>query len=166
MTSKIEFTRKELNFVAKKRGIKEPQNMSTEELLHAISRYDSKRKVKFNSKKLSKIKLEKIAKIQNISKNDLSKAEKLQNKLTDELREIGRYRRIKNYDNLTKEDLIISLLKSESNPTERNYMKYFSNSTSDDTYDDEIKSKTNYIRLILSRLGNIVTKKDRKKTKK
>ena len=36
-------------------------------------------------------------------------------------------------------------------------MKYFSNSTSDDTYDDEIKSKINDIRLILSRLGNIVT---------
>ena len=69
-------------------------------------------------------------------------------------------RRIKNYDNLTKEDLIISLLKSESNPAERNYMKYFNNSTN-----DEIKSKINDIRLILSRLGNIVTKTDRKKIK-
>ena len=75
-------------------------------------------------------------------------------------------RRIKNYDNLTKEDLIISLLKSESNPVERNYMKYFNNSTSDDTYDDKIKGKINDIRIILSRLGNIVTKNDRKKIKK
>ena len=164
MTSKIEFTRKELNFIAKKRGIKEPQNISTKELLNTLSRYDSKRKVKNNSKKLSKIKPEKIAKIQNISQNDLSKAEKLQDKSIDELREIARYRRIKNYDNLTKEDLIISLLKSESNPTERNYMKYFNNSTSDDTYDDDIKSKINDIRIILSRLGNIVN--DRKKIKK
>ena len=71
-------------------------------------------------------------------------------------------RRIKNYDNLTKEDLIISLLKSESNPVERNYMKYFNNSTSDDTYDDKIKSKINDIRIIL----NIVTNNDRKKIKK
>ena len=166
MTSKIEFTRKELNFIVKKRGIKEPQNISTKELLNTLSRYDSKRKVMNNSKKLSKIKPEKIAKIQNISQNDLSKAEKLQDKSIDELREIARYRRIKNYDNLTKEDLIISLLKSESNPTERNYMKYFNNSTSDDTYDDKIKSKINDIRIILSRLGNIVTKNDRKKIKK
>ena len=75
-------------------------------------------------------------------------------------------RTIKNYNNLTKEDLIISLLKSESNPVERNYMKYFTNSTSDDTYDDKIKSKINDIRIILSRLGNIVTKNDRKKIKK
>ena len=71
--------------------------------------------------------------------------------------------RIKNYDNLTKEDIIFSLLKSESNPTERSYMKYFNNSTSDDTYDDKMKSKINDIRLILTRLGNAVTKKDRKK---
>ena len=45
-------------------------------------------------------------------------------------------------------------------------MKYFNNSTSDDTYDDEIKSKINDIRLILSRLGNIVTKKYSKEIKK
>ena len=84
----------------------------------------------------------------------------------DEFCEIARLRRIKNSDNLTKEDLIISLLKSESNPVERNYMKYFNNSTNDDTYDDKIKGKINDIRIILSRLGNIVTKYDRKKVKK
>ena len=75
-------------------------------------------------------------------------------------------RRIKSYDNLTKEDLIISPLKWESNPAERNYMKYFNNSTSDDTYDYRMKGKTNDIRIILSRLGNIVTKNNRKKIKK
>ena len=42
-------------------------------------------------------------------------------------------------------------------------MKYFNNSTSDDTYDDKIKTKINDIRIILTRLGNIVTKNDRKK---
>ena len=70
-------------------------------------------------------------------------------------------RGFKKYDDLTKEDLIISLLKSQSNPVERNYMKYFNNRTSDDTYDDKIKSTINDTRLILSRLGNIVS--DRKK---
>ena len=38
------FTRKEYDLIAKKRGIKDPQNMSTEELLNTLSRYDSKRK--------------------------------------------------------------------------------------------------------------------------
>ena len=45
-------------------------------------------------------------------------------------------------------------------------MKYFNNSTNDDTYDDEIKGKANDIRIILSRLGDIVTKNDRNKIKK
>ena len=40
-------------------------------------------------------------------------------------------------------------------------MKYFDNRTN-----DEIKSKINDIRLILSRLENIVTKNNRKKRKK
>ena len=75
-------------------------------------------------------------------------------------------RRIKNCDNLTKKDFIFSLLKSESNPAERSYMKYFNNSTSDDTYDDEIKSKINDIRLILNRLGNILSKNYRKEIQK
>ena len=49
---------------------------------------------------------------------------------------------------------------------ERNYMKYFNSSISADTYDDKIKGKINDSRMILSRLGNIVTKNDRKKIKK
>ena len=62
----IEFTRKEYDLIARNRGIEEPQKMSTEELLNTLSRYDSKRKVKSNRRKLLKIKLEKIAKKQNI----------------------------------------------------------------------------------------------------
>ena len=115
--------------------------------------------VKTNRKKLLKMKLEKIGKIQNISENHLSRPKKLQNKSIDKLQGIAKLRRIKNYDDLTKEDLIFSLLKSESNPAERNYIKYFNNTN------DEIKNKINYIRIIL-RSGNIITKKERKKIKK
>ena len=122
--------------------------MSIEELLDTLSRYDSKRKVLINRKRLNKI-------------NELRKAKKLQNMSLDILKKIARLRRIKDYDNLTREDLTFSLLKSEINPAERNYVKYFNNST-----DDEIKSKIIDIRMILSRLGNIVTKNDRKKIKK
>ena len=81
MTSNnIELTREEYNLIAKKRVIQESQNMSTKELLNTLRKYDSRRKVKNNRKKLLKIQLEKVAKIKNISKNDLSKTEKLQNK--------------------------------------------------------------------------------------
>ena len=64
---------------------------------------------------------------------------------------IARLRRIKNRDKLTKEGLIISLLKSESSDAERNYMKHFNNNTND----DKIRGKISDIR-ILSRLGNTV----------
>ena len=62
----IVFTRKEYDLIAKNRGIKEPQKMSTEELLYTLSRYNSKREVKSTRRKLLKMKLEKIAKKQNI----------------------------------------------------------------------------------------------------
>ena len=76
MTSKIiTLTRKEYDFIAKNRGIKEPQKMSNEELLNTLYRYDIKREVKSNHRKLNKINLKKIAKKQNISRNELRKAE-------------------------------------------------------------------------------------------
>ena len=87
MTSKIKFTRKELNLVSKDRGIKNPQNMSTEELLDALIKYDSEHEVKNNRKKLEKMDLKKLLKykiFQKISKNYLSMAKQLQNKSIDE----------------------------------------------------------------------------------
>ena len=40
--------------------------MPIQEMINTLSRYDSRRKVKSNRKKISKMGLEKIAKIQNI----------------------------------------------------------------------------------------------------
>ena len=87
-------------------------------------------------------------------------------------------RRIKNRGKL-KKGLITSSLKSGSSNAKRNYMKCFNintnvdnnnnnNNTNDDdnTYDGKIRDKISDIRVILSRLGNIVTKDDRKKIKK
>ena len=165
----VELTRKEYNIIAKKRGIIEPQKMSTQELWNTLSRYDSRRKVKSNQRKLLGIGLKNIAKIQNISKNELNKAKKLQNKSIDELKVIARLRRIKNIHKLTKEDLVLTLLKSESSTLERNYMKQFNNNTDDDdndTYDGKIRGKISDINMILSRLGNTITNNDRKKIKK
>ena len=60
--SNIVFIRKEYNLIPKNRGINEPQKMSIEDLLDTLSRYDSKRKVLINRKRLNKINLEKIGK--------------------------------------------------------------------------------------------------------
>ena len=95
MTSKIiTLTMKKYDLIAENRGIKEPQKISTEELLNTLYRYDIKREVKSNRRKLNKINLNKIAKKQNISRKELRKAEKLQNKSIDELKKIARLRRI------------------------------------------------------------------------
>ena len=110
----IELTREENNLIAERRGIKKHQNMSTKKLINTLNRYDTKCK----TSKLSKIGLAKVPKMPNISENEVNNAEKLQKKSIDELKEIARLRRIKNRDKLTKEGLIISLLKSESSDAE------------------------------------------------
>ena len=74
----VELTKKEYTIIAKNWGIIKPKKMSTQELLNTLSRYDSRRKVKSNRTKLLETKLEKIAKIQNISKNELNKVKNLQ----------------------------------------------------------------------------------------
>ena len=141
--------------------------MSTRELINTLSRYDSRRKVKNIHKTLSGMGLEKIAKIQNILKNELNQAKKLQIKSIDELKKIARLRTIKNNEKSTKEDLSIILLKFESSAAEQNFKKLFNNNnTNDDTYDDKIRGKISDINMIFSRLGNIITKSDRKKIKK
>ena len=79
----------------------------------------------------------------------------------NDVKKIAILRRIKNYDKLSKEDLIYTLLISESNPIESNYEKYITNNTN-----NEIKARINNIRIILARLGNAVTKNERNKIRK
>ena len=135
----VELTRKEYNIITKNRAIQRPQDMSTEELLNNLSRYDNRHKVKSIRKKLKRIGLEKIAKIQNMSKNELNKAEKLQEKSINELKVIARLRRIKNVEKLRKEDLILTLLNSKISALENNFR--INNTNDDDTYDGKIKGK-------------------------
>ena len=66
-----------------------------------------------------------------------------------------------NYDDLSKEDLIYTLLRSEKSLYKDNYEKYISNNTT-----DELRSRINIIRMLLARLGDIITKKDRDKIRK
>lgn len=74
----------------------------------------------------------------------------------DDLRKIAILRRIKSYDNLSREDLIYSILRSGRHPKERNYMQQINNNT-----DDKIKAKINNIRLAIARLGDKIPKKHR-----
>ena len=86
-------------------------------------------------------------------------------------------RRIKNRGKLKKEGLITSILKSEKSSAESNHLKHFNtnvdnnsvgNNANDDygdTYDGKIKDKIGDITVMLSRLGDIVTKDGRVKIK-
>ena len=58
----VEFSRKEYDIIAKSRGIQRPQDMSSEELLNTLSRYDNRNKLKSVHRKLKRIGLEKLLK--------------------------------------------------------------------------------------------------------
>ena len=61
---------------------------------------------------------EQIAKMQNLSRNKLNQITKMQNQSRDELEQIAEMRRIKKHKEMSKEELIISLLKSKSSLAE------------------------------------------------
>ena len=118
----ILITKKKLNLIAKSRGIKEPHKMSTGDLINALSRQDSKRESYSIRRKFRKLNLNNLVKKQNVSERVLRKARKLHNMSIDDLKKIAILRRNKNYDNLSREDLIYTILGSESNLVESNYM--------------------------------------------
>ena len=97
--------------------------------------------------------LKKIAKMQNLSQNELNQIAEMRDQSRDELERIAKIRRIKNYEEMTKEELIISLLKSKQSIAE-----LFNNNNLHD-------NKISDIRRILSRLRDILPKKDRKEIK-
>ena len=133
--------------------------MSPNHLVNAINRYNSKRKSYRTRRKFKKI-YPKFVKKQNILEDDLRKAKKLQNMSHDDLKKLAKLRDIKNHDILAKEDLIYTLLRSEKK-YEDNYERYISNNTT-----DELRSRINIIRMLLARLVDIITKKDRWNQKK
>ena len=86
--------------------------MSREELLSSLDEYDR------IIKNLSENGLEKIVKMQNLSLNELEKIERMNNLSLNELNQIAIARNIKNYMNMSREDLLIALLKSNQSHTE------------------------------------------------
>ena len=51
--------------------------------------------------------------MQNLSQNEFNQIAEMRGLSPDELEQIAKIRRIKNYEKMTKEELIISLLKSK-----------------------------------------------------
>ena len=107
-------------------------------------------------KRFNRLGLKNIGKRQNITKNDLNKPMLLHNKSLSDLQKLAKLRRIKNIDNLSKEDLIYTLFRTKENIFENNYTKYTNNDTN-----DPIKAKINKIRITAAKLGHILTKEER-----
>ena len=102
-----------------------------------------------NKKRLFEKGLKKIAKMQNLSQNELNQIAEMHDQSRYELEQIAKIRRIKNYEEMSKEELIISLLKSKQSIAE-----LFNNNL----YDNKISD----IRRILNRLRDILPKRYRK----
>ena len=92
----------------------------------------------------------KIAKMQSLPQNEFNQIEKMLGLSRDELEQNAKIRRIKNYEDMKKEDLIISLLKSKEGIVE--------------LFNDN-NNLYNNIRRIINRLKDIIAKKDRKEIK-
>ena len=89
--------------------------------------------------------MKKIAKMQNLSQNELDQIEEMRDQSRDELERIAKIRRIKSYEEMSNKGLIISLLKSKQSIAE-----LFNNNL----YDNKISN----IRRILNRLRDILPK--------
>ena len=108
----VNLTTNELRLIVGKRGIKNYKNMSTEKLLSTLN--ESER----SFKNISQNGLERIVEMQNLSQNELQQIRKMWNLLQNELEQIVKMRCIKNYKNMSKEELLIALLKSKQSHAE------------------------------------------------
>ena len=90
--------------------------------------------------------------MQNLSQNEFNQIAEMRGQSRDELERIAKIRRIKNYEEMSKEELIISLLKSKQSIAE-----LFNNNL----YDNKISD----IRRIFNRLRDILPRKYRKEIK-
>ena len=103
----VNLTLNELRLTAGRRSIKNYRNISREKLLSTLDESES------HFKTVSQNGLEQITKMQNFSQYDLDQIAKMLNLTQNELEQIAKMRRIKNYKNMSKEELLIALLKSE-----------------------------------------------------
>ena len=102
--------------------------------------------------------LKKIAKMQNLSQNELNQIAEMRGQSRVELERIAKIRRIKNYEEMSKEELIISLLKSKQSIAEL----YNSNNNNNNNRDHDKMSDR---RRILNRLRDKLLRKYRKEIK-
>ena len=108
----VKLTEYKLRETVKNNGTKVYKNMPKERL---SSTYDTINRIAEN---LSRNGFNKIAKMQNLSLNELKKIERMNNLSLNALEQMAIARHTKNYKDMSKEDLLIALLKSNQSYTE------------------------------------------------
>ena len=108
----VNLTTHELRLMAEERGIKNYQNMSREKSLSTLDESECK------FKNLSQNGLKQIAIMQNLLQNELEQMTKMWNLPQKELEQIAKMRHIKHYKNMSKEELLIALSKSNQSLAE------------------------------------------------
>ena len=99
--------------------------------------------------------------MQNLSQNEFNQIAEMRGQSRDELERTAKIRRIKNYEGMTKEELIISLLKSKQSIAE-----LFNNNSNNNNNDSHLyDNKISGIRRILNRLRDILSRKYKKEIK-
>ena len=149
--------RKELNITAKNLKIKKCHKLWINLLLNLLRDFLIK-------KELHDLNLNKLSK-RYISINELDRVRKLDELSHKTLKELGELQQVRNYDKLSKEDLIYSLLRSE-NPNEDKYITLVTSTFDTSMLDEEIKEEINNIKQTVSRFGNLLTNKERTKITK
>ena len=108
----VKATECNLRRTAKRKGILGHLNKSNKELLRILY------KLKRITENLSRNEFNKIIKMPNLSLNELKKIERMNNLSLNELNRIAIARNIKNYKDMSREDLLIALLESNQSHTE------------------------------------------------
>ena len=103
--------------------------------------------------------------MQNLLQNEFNQFLEIRGQSPDEVERIAKIKRIKNYEEMKKKELIISLIKSKQSIAEIFNNNNNNNNNKDNNNNNLYDNKTNDIRRILSRLKDILSKTNRKKIK-
>ena len=147
---RFDTNRKKLIKRAKYLGIKYAERLPNKSLLKIVNRHNIK-------KRLTKI-FNGLRKKTIFTNSELDKAIELYELSFDDLKEIAKRRSTKNYSDMTKDMLYYVLVKSEKSSLESSYLKHLKYITTND-----FKKRLNHIKILTTRLGNMLTNVQRKK---
>ena len=105
--------KKGLRYIANTRCIPTSDNMSTDDIIKAIYTHIHRKKQDEINEILTRSNLTRLVPRQNISRSEVDEILRLHNMSLNDLKRTAKLCDIMNYDNLSKEDLIYTILRSE-----------------------------------------------------